>query len=106
MIVSGCDPNGSLALPYFWRRPACTRAATRTQFVGMTARPSSHILGAFTTLGMLPGATCNLSFYRRVNALLADHDDLIPIVQPMLIAWRQPREQITAFDKAMHAVAN
>lgn len=37
--------------------------------------------------------------------MLADHDDLAPIVRPMLAAWRQLREQIAAFDKAVRALA-
>jgi len=37
--------------------------------------------------------------------LLADRDDLAPIVRPMLVAWRQLREQVAAFDKAVRALA-
>ena len=43
-------------------------------------------------------------FDRRVEALLAARADLAPIVQPMLVAWRQLREQIAAFDKAVRAL--
>ncbi len=46
-----------------------------------------------------------LPFDRRVEALLADRDDLAPIARPMLIAWRQLREQIAAFDKEVQALA-
>jgi transposase len=55
--------------------------------------------------GLLPGAMRGLPFDRRVEALLADRDDLVPIIQPMLIAWRQLREQIAAFDKAVRLLA-
>ncbi len=77
----------------------------RAQLVGMTTRLSNHIRGVLKTFGMLPGAMRGLPFDRRVEALLVDRDDLAPIVQPMLVAWRQPREQIAAFDKAVRALA-
>jgi transposase len=54
---------------------------------------------------MLPGAMRGLPFDRRVEALLADRDDVAPIVHPMLTAWRQLRAQIGAFDKAIRALA-
>jgi transposase len=44
-------------------------------------------------------------FDRRVEALLADHNDLAPIARPMLVAWRQLREQIAAYDKEVRALA-
>jgi transposase len=75
----------------------------RAQLVGMTTRLSNHIRGVLKTFGMLPGAMRGLPFDRRVEALLADHDDVAPIVRPMLAAWRQLREQIAAFDKAVRA---
>jgi len=77
----------------------------RAQLVGMTTRLSNHIRGVLKTFGMLPGAMRGLSFDKRVEALLADRDDLAPIVRPMLVAWRQLREQIAAFDKAVRALA-
>jgi transposase len=77
----------------------------RTQLVGMTTRLSNHIRGILKTFGMLPGAMRGLPFDRRVEALLADRDDVAPIVHPMLTAWRQLRAQIGAFDKAIRALA-
>lgn len=77
----------------------------RAQLVGMTTRLSNHIRGVPKTFGLLPGAVRGLPFDRRVEALLADRDDLVPIVRPMLTAWRQLREQIGAFDKAVRALA-
>jgi len=66
----------------------------RAQLVGMTTRLSNPVRGVLKTFGMLPGAMRGLSFDKRVEALLADHDDLAPIVRPMLVTWRQRREQI------------
>ena len=76
----------------------------RTQLVGMTTRLLNQIRGILKTFGMLPGAMRGLPFDRRVEALLADRDDVAPIVHPMLTAWRQLRAQIGTFDKAIHAL--
>jgi transposase len=76
----------------------------RAQLVGMTTRLSNHIRGVLKTFGLLPGAMRGVPFDRRVEALLAEHEDLAPIVQPMLMAWRQLREQIAVFDKAVRAL--
>lgn len=77
----------------------------RAQLVGMTTRLSNHIRGVLKVFGLLPGAMRGQPFDRRVEALLADREDLLPIVQPMLVAWRGLREQISAFDKAVRALA-
>jgi transposase len=77
----------------------------RAQLVSMTTRLSNHIRGVLKTFGLLPGSMRGLPFDRRIEALLADSEDLAPIVQPMLTAWRQLREQIAAFDKAVRALA-
>ena len=76
----------------------------RAQLVGMTTRLSNHIRGVLKTFGMLPGAMRGLPFDRRVETLIADRSDLALIVQPMLAAWRQLREQIASFDKAVRAL--
>ncbi len=76
----------------------------RAQLVGMTTRLSNHIRGVLKTFGMLPGVMRGLPFDRRVEALLAGRDDLVPIVRPMLVAWRQLREQIAVFDKAVRTL--
>jgi transposase len=76
----------------------------RTQLVGMTTRLSNHIRGVLKTFGMLPGTMRGLPFERRVEALLADRSDVAPIVRPMLAAWRQLREQIATFDKAVRVL--
>ena len=76
----------------------------RAQLVGMTPRLSNHIRGVLKTFGMLPGAMRGLPFDRRVETLIADRSDLALIIQPMLAAWRQLREQIASFDKAVRAL--
>jgi transposase len=76
----------------------------RAQLVGMTTRLSNHIRGVLKTFGMLPGAMRGLPFDRRVETLIADRSDLALIIQPMLAAWRQLREQIATFDKAVRAL--
>jgi transposase len=70
----------------------------RAQLVGMTTR-------VLKTFGLLPGAMRGAPFDRRVEALLADRDDVAAIVRPMLTAWRQLREQIAIFDKAVRTLA-
>ena len=77
----------------------------RAQLVGMTTRLSNHIRGLLKTFGLLPGGMRGLRFDRRVEALLGERDDLAPLVQPMLVAWRRLREQIAAFDKEGRALA-
>jgi len=77
----------------------------RAQLVGMTTRLSNHIRGVLKTFDLLPDAMRGLPFDKRIDALLADRDDLAPIVRPMLAAWRQLREQTAAFDKAVRALA-
>jgi transposase len=77
----------------------------RAQLVGMTTRLSNHIRGVLKTFGLLPGAMRGLPFDRRVETLLADRGDLASIVRPMLLAWRQLREQIAAFDKEVRGLA-
>jgi transposase len=42
-----------------------------------------------------------LPFDWKVEALLLNRSDVAPIVRPMLLAWRQLREQIAAFAKAI-----
>src|ERR1700742_4747699 len=76
----------------------------RAQLVGMTTRLSNHIRGVLKTFGMLPGAGRGLPFDRRVESLLADRDEVAPIVRPMLAAWRQLRQQTAAFDKAVRVM--
>jgi transposase len=76
----------------------------RAQLVGMTTRLSNHIRGVLKTFGLLPGSMRGLPFDRRVEALLLDRSDVALIVRPMLVAWRQLREQVVAFDKAIRVL--
>ena len=76
----------------------------RTQLIGMTTRLSNHIRGVLKTFGLLPGAMRGLPFDRKVEALLLDRSDVALIVRPMLVAWRQLREQIAVFDKAIRVL--
>jgi len=76
----------------------------RTQLIGMTTRLSNHIRGVLKTFGLLPGAMRGLPFDRKVEALLAGRSDVALIVRPMIVAWRQLRKQITAFDKVIRAL--
>jgi transposase len=73
----------------------------RVQLVGMTTRLSNHIRGVLKTFGLLPGPMRGVPFDRRVEALLVDRDDVSPIIRPMLVAWRQLRQQVATFDKAV-----
>jgi transposase len=73
--------------------------------VGTTTRLANHIRGVLKIFGLLPGAIRGLPFDRRVESLLINREDLVPIVQPMLVAWRGLREQIAAFDKAVRVMA-
>src|SRR6476469_6519534 len=61
----------------------------------------AYIRGVLKTFGLLPGAIRGLPFDRKVEALLLDRSDVALIVRPMLVAWRQLREQIATFDKAI-----
>ena len=76
----------------------------RTQLIGMTTRLSNHIRGVLKTFGLLPGAMRGLPFDRKVEALLLDRSDVALIVRPMLVPWRQLREQIAVFDKAIRVL--
>jgi hypothetical protein len=84
----------------------CARAllGARTQLIGMTTRLSNHIRGALKTFGLLPGAMRGLPFDRKVEALILDRSEVALIVRPMLVAWRQLREQIAVFDKAIRVL--
>ena len=73
----------------------------RAQLVGMTTRLSNMIRGVLKTFGLLPGAGRGIRFDRRVEALLEGDPEIGLIVRPLLATWRQLREQIAVFDKAV-----
>lgn len=73
----------------------------RAQLVGMTTQLSNMIRGVLKTFGLLPGAGRGLRFDRKVEALLEGAPEIALIVRPLLGSWRQLREQIAVFDKAV-----
>jgi hypothetical protein len=77
----------------------------RIQLTGMATRLSNHIRGVLKTFGLLPGAMRGLPFDRKVEGLILDRSEVALIVRPMLVAWRQLREQIAVFDKAIRVLA-
>jgi len=118
MQINKTDQNDAEGLAQIvrtgWYRPVHVKSfeahrarallGARSQLVGMTTRLSNHIRGVLKTFGLLPGTMRGLPFDRRVEALLDDRADLAPIVRPMLAAWRQLREQIAVFDKAIREI--
>ncbi len=70
----------------------------RAQLVGMRTRLSNMVRGVLKTFGMLPGADRGLRFDRRVEAMIEDVPEVALIVRPLLVTWRQLREQIAVFD--------
>jgi transposase len=73
----------------------------RAQLVGMTTRLSNMIRGVLKTFGLLPGTGRGLRFDRKVETLLEGAPEIALIVRPLLATWRQLREQIAVFDKAV-----
>ena len=73
----------------------------RAQLVGMTTQLSNMIRGVLKTFGLLPGTGRGLRFDRKVEALLEGAPEIAVIVRPLLATWRQLREQIAVFDKAV-----
>lgn len=77
----------------------------RQQLVGMATRLSNHVRGVLKVFGVLPGQARGLRFDRRVESCLADRPELVPIVEPMLTAWRELRAQIAVFDRSIQKAA-
>ena len=59
------------------------------------------IRGVLKTFGLLPGTGRGLRFDRMVEALLEGVPEIGLVVRPLLATWRQLREQIAVFDKAV-----
>ena len=78
--------------------------AARLQLIETTTRFSNHIRGVLKTFGLLPGTVRGLRFDARVELLLEGREELALIVTPLLVAWRQLREQIAVFDKSILAL--
>jgi transposase len=75
--------------------------APRRQLVGMTTQPSNHIRGILKVFGPIVGMAHGRTFSERVGALVADQPAVTGIVRPMLQAWRERKDQITCFDRAV-----
>jgi transposase len=45
-----------------------------------------------------------MPFDRKAEALILHHSVVTLIVRPMLVAWRQVREEIAVFDKAIRVL--
>src|SRR4051794_26502455 len=71
-----------------WRGQCATDPEQIARVIGGHAGEDAKlgIRGLLKTFGLLPGAMRGLPFDRRVEALLADRDDLPPIARPMLAA--------------------
>jgi transposase len=118
MQINKTDQNDAEGLAQImrtgWYRPVHVKSfeahrarsllGARSQLIGMTTRLSNTIRGILKTFGLLPGTTRGQPFDRRVESLLEDRADLASIVRPMLIAWRQLREQIKVLDKSVQAI--
>ncbi|WP_082364768.1 IS110 family transposase [Novosphingobium sp. AAP93] len=64
----------------------------------MRTRLSNMVRGVLKTFSLLPGAGRGLRFDRRVEAMIEDVPEVALIVRPLLVTWRQFREQIAVFD--------
>jgi transposase len=73
----------------------------RRQLVGMTTQLSSHIRGILKVFGLVVGPAHGRSFAERVETPVSDRPAVAEIVQPMLQIWRELKNQITRFDKAV-----
>jgi transposase len=118
MQINMTDPNDAEGLAQIvrtgWSRSVHVKSfeshraralrGARNPLIGMTTRLSNHIRGVLKTFGLLPGAMRGLPFDRKVEGLILDRSDVARIVRPMLVAWRQLREQIAVFDKAIRAL--
>jgi transposase len=118
MQINKTDQNDAEGLAQImrtgWYRPVHVKSfeahrarallGARAQLVGMTTRLSNTIRGVLKTFGLFPGAARGLPFDRRVESLLGDRAELPAIVQPLLAAWRQLREQIKVLDRSILAI--
>jgi transposase len=115
MRINKTDENDAEGLAQImrtgWYRPVHVKSldahrarallGARAQLVGMTTRLSNMIRGVLKTFGLLPGAGRGRRFDRQVEALLEAAPEVGSIVRPLLATWRQLREQIAVFDKAV-----
>jgi transposase len=73
----------------------------RAQLVGMTTQLSNMVRGVLKTFGLLPGTGRGVRFDRKVESLLEGAPEIALIVRPLLATWRQLRDQVAVFDKAV-----
>ena len=73
----------------------------RRKLVGMTTQLSNHIRGILKVFGLVVGMAHGRSFSERGETLLADQPAVAGIVRPMLQVWRELKDQIARFDKAV-----
>ena len=73
----------------------------RRQLAGVTTQLSNHIRGILKVFGLVVGMAHGRSFAERVETLVSDQPAVAGIVQPMLHVWRELKDQITRFDKAV-----
>jgi transposase len=73
----------------------------RRQLVGMTTQLSNHIRGILKVFGLVVGPAHGRTFSERVETLVADQPAVAGIVRPMVQVWRELKDQIARFDKAV-----
>jgi transposase len=73
----------------------------RRQLVGMTTQLSNQIRGILKVFGLVVGPAHGRCFAERVETLVSDRPEVAGIVRPMLQVWRELKDQITRFDKAV-----
>ncbi len=65
----------------------------------MRTRLSNHVRGTLKTFGLVSGAIRGLPFDRKVEVLVENRPEVAMIVEPMLVAWRQLRVQVSALGR-------
>ncbi|MBM1175461.1 hypothetical protein [Microvirga arabica] len=69
--------------------------------MGITTQLSNHIRGILKVFGPVVGMAHGRTFSERVETLVADQPEVAGIVRPMLQVWRDLKDQITRFEKAV-----
>lgn len=82
-----------------------TLVAARTRLVRITTELSNQIRGLMKTFGLLVPAGKGSTFEKNVRSLLVDREGLVPIVLPILEAWRSLRIRATELGRQLLADA-
>lgn len=82
-----------------------TLVAARTRLVRITTELSNQIRGLMKTFGLLVPAGKGSTFEKNVRRLLVDREGLVPIVLPILEAWRSLRIRATELGRQLLADA-